>query len=251
MSQLMLNDRQDKLLGFIIRKYVQTAQPVSSALACQKAGLDISPATVRSEMNDLEERGFLAQLHTSGGRVPTDRAYRYFVNNLLADDVFKLDVRHQHQIQEAIIRSGQDPRQINKAVATVLSSLSEGLVIAGIDQNQDFYKVGLATLFEMPEFRGLDRVFQMTSFFEEFDRIYIDVERQLFQPQRARVEFNIMIGRENPFSQIKDEAVMVAKYPLPANCVGSRALIGPTRMDYEKNISLIKYMTEELERQLT
>ena len=65
----MISNRQEKLLDFVVREYVRTAKPVGSALAANKGHLHFSPATIRNEMNDLEQQGFLVQLHTSGGRV--------------------------------------------------------------------------------------------------------------------------------------------------------------------------------------
>ena len=79
----MISKRQEKLLDFVVREYVRTAKPIGSALVADKSHLHFSPATIRNEMNDLESQGFLVQLHTSGGRVPTDKAYMYYVNLLI------------------------------------------------------------------------------------------------------------------------------------------------------------------------
>src|SRR3989344_8270935 len=76
-------ERQEALLASIIREYVQTAQPISSKQIENSGFFELSSASIRAEMNELEERGYLAHLHTSGGRVPTDKAYRYFVDNLI------------------------------------------------------------------------------------------------------------------------------------------------------------------------
>src|SRR3990167_5389590 len=69
----MLSDRQQKLLNFIIKEFVKTAKPVASELIANKGDFDVSPATIRSEMYELEKSGYLEQLHTSGGRVPRIR----------------------------------------------------------------------------------------------------------------------------------------------------------------------------------
>ena len=250
-SQAVPTDRQVKLLDFIIREHVKTAKPVGSALIAKKAGFKLSPATLRSEMGELEKAGYLAQLHTSGGRVPTDKAYRYYVNSLLENDVgLDLKAKDKNKIRQAFDDMPPDPREINKIVARVLSNLSENLVITGISQDEDFFKKGLVSLFENPEFKEFGEAFQLARFFEEFEGMFQLIEREFFNTLGTPhgVPVQIMIGKESPFRQIQHETVMCAKYGLPDNCVGSLTLVGPTRMDYEKNIALIKFMTEELNK---
>ena len=247
----MLNDRQIKLIDFIIREHVKTAKPVGSSLIAMRAGFGLSPATIRNEMGELEKAGYLAQRHTSGGRVPTDKAYRYYVNSLLeSENRLKLGAEYKNKIKKAFDDMPSDAQEINKIVAKVLSNLSENLVITGIAQDKDFFKKGLVSLFEHPEFREFNEVCQLASFFEEFEGMFQFIEREFFNTLGTPhgVPVQIMIGKESPFRQIQHETVMCAKYGLPGNCVGSLTLVGPTRMDYEKNIALIKFMTEELNK---
>ncbi len=247
----MISKRQEKLLDFVVREYIRTAKPVGSVLAADKGHLHLSSATIRNEMFDLEQAGYLRQLHTSGGRVPTDKTYRYFVNSLLEREAnLDLGAEYKNKIKRAIHGTPSDPREINKIVARVLSDLSDNLVITGISTDEDFFKKGLAGLFEHPEFREVGKVFQLASFFEEFEGMFQFIEREFFNTLGAPrgVPVQIMIGKESPFRQIQHETIMCAKYGLPGDCIGSLTLVGPTRMDYEKNISLIKYITEELNK---
>lgn len=235
----------------MVREYVRTAKPIGSVLAAGKSRLHLSSATIRNEMFDLEQAGYLSQLHTSGGRVPTDKTYRYFVNSLLEDDAnLDLEAEYKNKIKQALENVPSNPREINKIVAKVLSSISENLVITGISQDEDFFKKGLAGLFEHPEFRENNKVFQLANFFEEFEEMFKFIEQEFFNTlgMPRGVPVQILIGGENPFKQIRHETIMCAKYGLPGDCVGSLTLVGPTRMDYEKNISLIKYITEELNK---
>src|SRR5262245_410610 len=78
-----LNEREASILSAVVDLYVKTAEPVGSRAIAQKFSLGLSPATIRNTMQDLEERGFLSQPHTSAGRIPTDLGYRYFVDRLL------------------------------------------------------------------------------------------------------------------------------------------------------------------------
>src|SRR6195952_5080868 len=78
-----LNERERRVLEAVIRSYVATAEPAGSRTLSRRFGLGVSPATIRNTMSDLEEKGFLSHPHTSAGRVPTDKAYRAYVDSLL------------------------------------------------------------------------------------------------------------------------------------------------------------------------
>ena len=83
----MITERQNQLLNGIITEYINSAKPVSSRLLEKKYDFGVSPATIRIEMQKLTDKGFLHQPHTSAGRVPTDRGYRFFVDNLLEGEL--------------------------------------------------------------------------------------------------------------------------------------------------------------------
>src|SRR5215203_2859970 len=78
-----LNERERRVLEAVIQSYVETAEPAGSRTISRRFGLGVSPATIRNTMSDLEEKGFLFHPHTSAGRVPTDRAYRLYVDSLM------------------------------------------------------------------------------------------------------------------------------------------------------------------------
>src|SRR5258708_7303539 len=245
----MLSPRQQKLLNFLIQEYVRTAKPVPSALIARKTKLKASPATIRNDMNDLEEQGYLAQLHTSGGRVPTDRAYRYYVDRLLENPAeIKTDLKDRKKIAQTLSQNQYNPRATNKAIAAALSECTGNLVMAGIAQEAEFFKQGLVRLFQKPEFREIDNAFKLATFFESFDLIFQLIEREFFHTlgSPSGLPIQIMIGIENPFKQMRGQTIMSTKYILPGDIIGSLTLIGPTRMDYEKNIGLIKYTIDQL-----
>ncbi len=256
----MISRRQEALLASLIKEFVETAEPVSSKLLEKSGFFGLSSATIRAEMNGLEELGYLAQLHTSGGRIPTDRAYRFFVDNLMGEEGLEPAADCKRKIKRALCETGGNPREINKTVAQLLSELSDNLVITGVPEQADFFKVGLSSLFEFPEFREFEKAVRLTSFFDEFEEMFNRLEREFWGgpalPAGGPAQFaeddsediKIFIGRENPVRSIRDETVMLAKYNLPHNSRGSLTLVGPTRMDYGKNIGLIRYTTEELNK---
>src|SRR3954453_13970799 len=103
----MLTERREALLNLIVDEYVDTAVPVGSQYIVRKHGMAVSPATVRIEMARLEEEGYINQPHTSAGRVPSDKGYRYYVESLMAEESIPLiereTIRHQfHQAERAM-----------------------------------------------------------------------------------------------------------------------------------------------------
>ena len=117
---MMLDDRARQLLKTLIERYIAEGQPVGSRALSRISGLELSPATIRNVMADLEEMGFVASPHTSSGRVPTPRGYRLFVDSLLT--VTPLE-QQQTQIMQGQLQIG-DPTRAMQSAAQLLSSLS-------------------------------------------------------------------------------------------------------------------------------
>ncbi|MBX4211478.1 MAG: DeoR family transcriptional regulator, partial [Candidatus Yanofskybacteria bacterium] len=231
----------------IVREYVKSAEPVGSSLVQEQGNFQVSSATIRNDMQALENEGYLMQPHTSAGRVPTDKAYRWFVNTLLSQENYEISNRDKKKIEETLHQAGGDPRELTRSAALVLQELSSNAVVANIRGIRDFYKTGLANLLEFPEFKEFDRIFQLTSFFDQFDQLFDRIEQELLQTFEDS-GFEIFIGRENPFQNVQNETVIVAQYNLPNQFTGSLTLIGPTRMDYRRNIGLVNYAAQILNK---
>ena len=105
----MLTQRRGRLLRFIVDEYVRTAQPVASGSAEKRSGLPVSSATIRNEMARLEEEGYIEQPHTSAGRVPSDRGYRYYVEELMRPHEPPASVQQtiRHQFHQAAAESAE------------------------------------------------------------------------------------------------------------------------------------------------
>ena len=239
-----MTPRQAKILTSIVQRYIQTAEPVSSKLLEASDFSQISSATIRNEMNELEHQGYLKQLHTSGGRVPTDKAYRYYVDNLLGTGDITLPTAMVRRIKEVIGKAEDEPRELNKTVGDLVRDLSDNMVITGIVEEDNFYKTGLTSLFESPEFKELDRVFNIARMFDEFEHMFRRIEREIIQPIES--DFKIFIGSENIVDGAKGETMIMAKYHLPGHYTGSITIIGPTRMDYEKSLGVVKEVVKEV-----
>jgi heat-inducible transcriptional repressor len=123
----LLNDRAQQLLKLLVENYIRDGQPVGSRTLSRDLGLKLSAATIRNVMSDLETLGFVASPHTSAGRIPTDKGYRFFVDTLL-----KLHPLEDHRIVEIQTRLGEhadDPKAIVAAASKMLSSVTR---LAGV-----------------------------------------------------------------------------------------------------------------------
>jgi len=131
----LLSDRQQKILNHIVEAYVETAAPVGSRYLEKKYNLGISAATIRNVMNDLEELGYLSQPHISAGRAPTDKGYRFYVNNLKL--VFKLKKKDRTRILESFSDYLSDVNGVLQAASKVLGQISSQL---GVVLEPRFYQ---------------------------------------------------------------------------------------------------------------
>jgi len=124
-----LSERERQVLEAVIRTYVDTAEPAGSRMVSRRFDLGVSPATVRNTMSDLEEKGYLVHPHTSAGRVPTDRAYRFFVDRLMEPS--RLSVAEQKQLVKELDAAGSSAvdRLVRHAVRA-LSLISNELGVA-------------------------------------------------------------------------------------------------------------------------
>ncbi len=243
-----MTDRQKEILANIVRIYSETAHPVSSKQLEALEAFDISSATLRSEMNELEDAGYLTHSHTSGGRMPTDKGYRYFVDNIVEDKHQGLDLKSRTYIEKVVaLYYDYGSSGLNRALARAVAELSENLVIASLDKNRDVYKFGLSSLFGLPEFTRMSHASSVAAFFDDFEDLFYERTEHFFRPARAHDhDIYIYIGTENPFDHIQAQTMITTRYQLPNSDTGSLTLVGPTRMNYAKNIALLRYIKSQI-----
>lgn len=136
----MINERQSALLKCIVEDYIKTARPVGSKSLCEK--LHCSSATIRNEMSLLEDLGLLEKTHTSSGRIPSERGYRYYVDNIMVpkelsgEDVLKLQTIFHNQslvLSDAITRSMEIVSEITNYTAIVLGKSSRDNLVSRVE----------------------------------------------------------------------------------------------------------------------
>jgi heat-inducible transcriptional repressor len=123
-----LSDRERRILEAVIRSYVETAEPAGSRTISRRSGLGVSPATIRNTMSDLEEKGFLFHPHTSAGRIPTEKAYRLYVDTLLR--VRLPETGQRRRLEREISAGGSAIESILRRAAQSLGVLTQELGVA-------------------------------------------------------------------------------------------------------------------------
>lgn len=239
-----MNKRQEKILGNIVEEYTQTANAVGSKILVEKYKIDASSATIRNDMAHLEKEGYLHQPHISAGRIPTDRGYRYFVESLMKDK--ELTKKEQIRLQEELLKLKAKNTRLSRTTAKLLSGLSGNLAISGLLEKDDFYDFGMSELLEQPEFKELDEVCRLAETLDYVDEMFEKIIRDI-----PEGETKIFIGEENPVQEISNCSMIVSPYKLRSGEKGVLALIGPKRMKYAKNKSLIEYVKKILGSSLT
>jgi len=142
----MLDRRAQVLLKTLIERYIEEGEPIGSRTLSRFSGLDLSPATIRNVMSDLEEMGFIASPHTSAGRIPTPQGYRFFVDTLLV--VKELASREMHQLEGQL--HPDNPQRVIHAASQLLSELSRfaGIVMTPRRRELSFRQIEFLRLSE-------------------------------------------------------------------------------------------------------
>jgi heat-inducible transcriptional repressor len=125
-----LTPRERRVLEAVIQTFVQTAEPAGSRILARRFGLGVSPATIRNTMSDLEEKGFLSHPHTSAGRVPTDKAYRAYVDSLLNAPATAIVIAERERLRDDITGSSSTIETILRRAAQSLGVLTQELGVA-------------------------------------------------------------------------------------------------------------------------
>jgi heat-inducible transcriptional repressor len=234
---MQLSERQNLILGKIVEDYINSAKPVSSQFLEEEYDFDISPATIRIEMQKLTDGGYLFQPHTSAGRVPTDKAYRLLVDRLFEDELSKFDIE-ESDIRDWFEKEIENTFKFIQSLTKHLALASSALALSYLSKEKFLWKEGWEEILKEPEFNEREQVINFTEFLNNFEE---NIEKI-----KADSGIKIYIGKENIFPKAKDFAVISSKFFLPEEGETILALLGPKRMAYSKNISLIKSLTEFL-----
>ena len=336
-----LDERKLSILRMVIDDYIMTAAPVGSRTISKRGELGLSSATIRNEMSDLEEMGYLDSPHTSAGRIPSEKAYRLYVDTLMhtanltsveAGAIYSHLRQRMHEVKDVINQTAKVLSDMTNYTAMVMAPqfekaalkriklvhVAEGKALAVFVMDNGLVQDTMITIPSQVDERTLDQYSDMftkllfgksiseaaqlmdegllmnpqyaymesiiksiQSSCEEEDAGYVALggtTNLLMHPEYSsdvnkarsmlaaletrknlktllsrpkKMEFTITIGNENELDELKDSSVITAVYKIGSEPVGSFGVIGPTRMNYSRVISIMHELVKSMKRILT
>lgn len=233
---MSLTERQIELLDKVVREYVERARPVPSRLLSEKYDFGVCPATIRNEMFKLVEMNFLDQPHASAGRVPTDKAYRFFVDRMRRSDlVFS-------EMERLLERERKDLLRRMREASGLLAEESSLFAVTGFPERSLFFEEGWDKVLEMPEFEERHKTLGFAHLIKTFKK-----KVGLLGPEKEEVA--VYIGSENPLTgeSFEEFSLIVGRCRVNGKEKGVVSIMGPKRMPYKKNIGLLERIRKALE----
>lgn len=231
----ILTQRQAQILAAIVKENCDTGLPVASKDLIDKEYFEVSAATLRNEMQVLEKLGFIAQPHTSAGRVPTDIGFRYFVSELM--ERVKLSVKEQDRLRREVVKLQSINIEIGRRLAKLLADTSEQASFALLPGETS--TVGLSKILNNPSLSA-DEAREIAEFFDNIDD-YAEKMMKDYSEESAQA----VIGKEITVGK-SDYSMIVSGVKLPDGKRGVVGLLGPKSMKYQKNIGFLEYITKLL-----
>lgn len=230
-----MTDRQSKLLSTIIEQYAEVAAPVGSVLLAKLFG--VSSATIRNEMSELERLGYIRQPHTSAGRIPTDKGYRFYVNNITEQQEEPYaQTRNSKAIATRVENSGE-PAQAIKSAVDSLVQLTHNLGLATI--GNQLYVSGYSHLFGHPEFVEPAQAREVA--------VLLDNLEPWLRETAPNKALNVYIGSENPVGRSAGVSLIISRYKSPYSDNSYIGILGPTRQSYRSVMGLVEQTGQTLQ----
>ncbi|NTU98422.1 hypothetical protein HGA64_00215 [Candidatus Falkowbacteria bacterium] len=225
-----MNKRTQQILEALVKEHVKTGQPVGSEALVSRYKLGVSSATVRNELAELESSGYIIQPHTSAGRIPTEAAYRHCLEGLREKKVTGVEADIFAKLLEDKGEAGI--KQLAKALAQ-----ASGLAVFWAFHRHNLYYTGVANFLSQPEFRESSTIYDVSAIIDRVDEIIDSIYND------TPMEPTVLIGQDNPFSPIC--STIITRYRL-GDHTGLFGILGPLRMNYERNYSLVKHIKDHL-----
>lgn len=250
-SIMNITKRQKEILFAIIEEYAEVATPVGSVTLAKL--FDVSSATIRSEMAKLEEMGYIAQPHTSAGRIPTDAGYRLYVNALTEGSATTEDVDGLREINPSKLLPGKADRSAHALEIRVTAQKRADYAIRGaVDSLVDLTgNLGLATIGDQLYLAGISRLFTQPEFSDNgrvqgVAKLLDNLEPWLREAAPGE-PLNIFIGQENPIGKTSGVSLIISKFRSPYSDNSYIGVLGPTRQNYGRVMSLVRRAGNMLE----
>ncbi len=232
-----MTDRKLAILFAIIEQYAEVAAPVGSVTLAKL--FDVSSATIRAEMAELEEMGLIKQPHTSAGRIPTDAGYRLYVNQKTEQSAAAGEPKYQ-RLTRAIETRVSPLERADQAIKSAVDSLADltgnlGLATIG-DQ---LYLAGMSNLFAQPEFVAPTAVRGVAELLDNLE--------PWLREAAPNDPINVFIGAENPIGRSSGASLIVSRFRSPYSDKSYIGVLGSTRQSYVRAMTLVRAVGQLLE----
>lgn len=244
-----ISERQQQLLSAIINEFVETAQAVGSLnlIDNKKYNFKISSATIRNEMAELVIHGYLYKKHSSAGRIPTTKAWRFFVdevrkqiNYIDSDEKISVGTDLQDEMMNSLTKVRDEKTELIRQGLNFLSMLSENAAVALIGSN--LYYSGLSNLTNLPEMQDHENLKKILELLEDYYSL-----SDIFNKNKSETGVHILIGEEETGNEkFRDYSIIFAELRFKNGERGFVAVIGPNRMKYKQVISSVKYISDTI-----
>lgn len=233
-----MTERQKLILRAVVEQYAEVASPVGSSLLAKV--FNVSSATIRAEMAELERTGYITQPHTSAGRIPTDKGYRFYVNGISENEEASISERRAERALTARVEGGGLPERTIRNAVDTLVELTHNLGLATI--GNQLYMSGLSNLFGQPEFTSGNQVQQVA-------RLLDNLEPWL-REAAPNEPLSVYIGAENPIGRAANCTLIISKFRSPYSDSSYIGVLGPTRQSYRNVMGLVEHTGRSLEEVL-
>jgi len=234
-----LTARQTQILKVLIDEYIETADPVGSENLDKKFNLGVSPATIRNEMVSLTRLGYLKQPHTSAGRVPTPKAMKFYIDQLMEEK--QMSLAEEVKAKEDVWDVRMDLDNLLEESTKSLARKTRNLAVAATDEGKIWHS-GYSNVFLNPEFSNMQACADLFSIIEE-----AEIMRELFfERAMSGSPIDVLFGEELGWSELSPVGVVVTHF----NAFGKNAalgVIGPIRLNYSTVIPILKYFRNLIE----
>jgi heat-inducible transcriptional repressor len=228
-----LTVRQLKLLQAIVEEYAATGTAVGSETIEKKYKLGVSPATVRNEMVKLVELGYLKQLHTSAGRIPTTQALRLYITEIMKEK--QMSVREEVEIKQQLWDNRNDYERLMRHATLVLAENSHLLSIAITDDNDIFY-AGAAHILDIPEFFDIDVTKTVLGLLDRHGDLL-----SLFKKATSDNPVKVLLGEELDMHYLEPCGFVFTGFYAGKYGSGMVGVIGPSRLNYPAIVPVVRY----------
>jgi heat-inducible transcriptional repressor len=234
-----LTARQAQILKALIDEYIKSAEPVGSEVLEKKYNLGISSATIRNEMAALTKISYLKQPHTSAGRVPTPKAMKFYIDQLMEEKQMSLtdEVKTKEEVWD--VRDNLD--KLMEEATQALAERTNSLSVSALDDGRSWH-AGLANVFVNPEFADLAMCANVFSFLEEARRL----QELFFQREVAPSAVEVLFGEELGWPELEPVGIVTAHFNAKGHR-GALGVIGPTRLHYSVVIPTLRYFGNLIE----